>query len=51
MFCLGNPYYDIYKSFVHPVLNYGEAIYAQTYNESFHAKLESDQYNMTLGII
>lgn len=51
MFCLGSPYYDIYKSFVRPVLNYGEVIYAQTYNESFHAKLESHQYNMTLAII
>ena len=51
MFCLGSPYYDIYKSFVRPVLNYGEVIYAQTYNESFDAKLESHQYNMTLTII
>ena len=34
----------IYKTFVRPHLDYGDMIYDQTYNASFHRKLESIQY-------
>ena len=40
----------IYKSFIRPNLDYGDVIYDQAFNESFHAKLESLQYNATLAI-
>ena len=30
----------IYKSFIRPHLDYGDVIYDETFNESFHAKLE-----------
>ena len=33
----------IYKSFIRPHLDYGDIIYDQTYNTSFHQKLESLQ--------
>ena len=35
----------IYKSFARPHLDYGEIIYDQTFNESFHQRIESIQYN------
>ena len=35
----------IYKSFIRPHLDYGDIIYDQAYNASFHQKLELLQYN------
>ena len=35
----------IYKAFVRPHLGYGDVIYDEAYNETFHQKLESIQYN------
>ena len=40
----------IFRSFVRPHLDYGDIIYDKAYNESFHAKLESLQYNASLAI-
>ena len=40
----------IYKSFIRPHLDYGDIKYDKAFNESFHAKLESLQYNATLAI-
>ena len=40
----------IYKTFVRPHLDYGDMIYDQTYNASFHRKLESVQYSTCLAI-
>ena len=40
----------IYRSFIRPHLDYGDIIYDKAFNESFHAKLESLQYNATLAI-
>ena len=40
----------IYKSFMRPHFDYGDIIYDQTYNTSFHQRLESLQYNATLAI-
>ena len=40
----------IYKTFVRPHLDYGDIIYDQTYNASFHKKLESIQYCACLAI-
>ena len=39
----------IYKSFIRPHLDYGNIIYYKALNETFHAKLESLQYNATLA--
>ena len=39
-----------YKSFIQPHLDYGDIIYDQTYNTSFHQRLESFQYNAALAI-
>ena len=36
----------IYKSFIRPHLDYGDIIYDQAYNASFHQKLELLQYNV-----
>ena len=44
------PLLTIYKSFVRPHLDHGDAIYDQHYNNSFHQKLESMQYNAALAI-
>ena len=44
------PLLTIYKSFVRPHLDYGDVIYDQHYNSSFHQKLESKQYNAALAI-
>ena len=41
----------IYKSFIRPYLDYGDIIYDKAFNDSFHAKLVSLQYNTTLTII
>ena len=40
----------ICKAFVRPHLNYGDTLYDQTYNSSFHEKLESIQYNACLAL-
>ena len=40
----------IYNSFIRPHLDCGDIIYDKAFNESFHAKLESLQYNATLAI-
>ena len=40
----------VYKAFIRPHLDYGYIIYEQTYNESFHQKMESIQYNDALAI-
>ena len=40
----------IYKSFIRPHIDYGDIVYDQAYNESFHQKLESIQYNASLAI-
>ena len=39
----------IYKAFIKPHLDYGDIIYDQTWNESFHKKMESIQYNAALA--
>ena len=44
------PLVTICKSFVKPHLDYGDVIYDQAYNVSFHQKLESIQYNSALSI-
>ena len=44
------PLLTIYKSFIRPHLDYGNIIYDQAYNVSFHQKLESIQYNSALAI-
>ena len=40
----------ISKSFISPHLDYGDIIYDQAYNASFHQKLELLQYNACLAI-
>ena len=40
----------IYKSFIRPYLDYGDILYDKVFNESFHQKLESIQYNACLAI-
>ena len=40
----------IYKSFIRPHLDYGDIIYDQAYNTSFHQKLDLLQYNASLAI-
>ena len=40
----------IYKSFFRPHLDYGDVIYDQHYNNCFHHKQESIQYNAALAI-
>ena len=39
-----------YKSFIRPHVDYGDIMYHQTYNASFHQKLHSIQYNEALAI-
>ena len=39
----------LYKAFVRPHLDYGDIIYDQAHNASFHQKLESLQYNICLA--
>ena len=38
------------KAFVRPYLDYGDILYDQAYNMSFHHKLDSVQYNACLAI-
>ena len=40
----------IYKAFVRPHLDYGDILYDQAYNASFHQKLEKMQYNACIAI-
>ena len=40
----------MYKTFVRSHLDYGDIIYDQAYNETFHQKLESIQYNACLAL-
>lgn len=39
-----------YKVYVRPHLDYGDIIFDEAYNASFHRKLESIQYNASLAI-
>ena len=41
----------MYKTFVRPHLDYGDIIYDEAYNETFHQKLESIQYNACLDLL
>ena len=38
----------IYKAFVRPHVDYGDVLYDQVFNASFHEKLESTQYKNTI---
>ena len=38
----------IYKDFIRPHLYFGDILYDQAYNTSFHPKLEISQYNACL---
>ena len=40
----------IQKCFIRPHLDYGDIIYDQAYDLSFHRKLESIQYNAALAL-
>ena len=40
----------IYKTFIRPHLDYGDVLYDQAFNNSFHAKMESIQHNACLTI-
>ena len=40
----------IYKAFIRSHLDYGDVIFDQTFNNSFHQRLESIQYNAALVI-
>ena len=40
----------IYKSFARPHLDYGDIIYDQTFNESFHQRIKSIQYNAAIAV-
>ena len=40
----------IYKCFVRTHLDYGDIIYDEAFNNSFHQKIESLQYNAALAI-
>ena len=40
----------VYKAFITPHLDYEDIIYDQTYNKSFHQKMESIQYDAALAI-
>ena len=40
----------IYKTFIRPHLDYGDVIYYRAFNESFHQRLKSIQYNVAIAI-
>ena len=44
------PLITIYKSFIRLCLDYGGILYDQTFNNSFHERLESIQYNSALKV-
>ena len=39
----------VFKAFIRPNLDYGDIIYNQSYNNSFHKKMESIQCNAALA--
>ena len=41
----------IFKSFVRSDFGYGDIIYDQSYNNNFHQKMESMQYNAALAVV
>ena len=41
---------SIHKTFLRPYLDYGDAIYDKVFNQSFHKKLESVEYNVALAM-
>ena len=41
---------NIERAFVRPYIDYGDVLYCQAFNNSFHRKLESVQYNMCLAV-
>ena len=41
----------IFESFARPHLDFGDVIYDQSYDNTFHQKMESIQYNAALAII
>ena len=43
-------YVTIYKAFTRPYLDYGDVVFHQTLNNSFHQRLEYIQYNAALAI-
>ena len=48
-FLLRQSLVTVYKAFIRPHLDYGDIIYDQTYNESFHQKIMPIQYNTALA--
>ena len=40
----------MYKALVRPYLDYGDMIYDEAYNKTFHQKIESIQYNACLAL-
>ena len=40
----------IYNAFVRPHLDYGDVIHDEAYNETFHDKIKSIQYNACLAL-
>ena len=44
------PLITFFKSFIRPHLGYGDIIYDQACNTSFHQNIESIQYNAALAI-
>ena len=40
----------MYKALVRPYLDYGDMIYDEAYNKTFHQKIESIQYNACLTL-
>ena len=40
----------IYKAFVRAHLDYGDMVYDEAHNETFHQKLESFQYNACIAL-
>ena len=40
----------MYKAFARPHLDFGNMIYDEAYNKTFHQKLESVQYNACLAL-
>ena len=46
----GSALLTIYKNLVRPHLDYSNIIYDQTYNATFHQKLEMIQYNACLAL-
>ena len=49
-FILSRHSLTIYKTFIRPHLDYGDVIYYRAFNESFHQRLKSIQYNVAIEI-